>query len=103
MARGGSETFGDSLYKIAQEIARAKMAPDADHDFLSELEQMVIQRYTSSVPTGTTQAGPQPEMAMGPTPGPEPALAGMGVSRGPTPSPDMSGATAELERILAGS
>lgn len=96
MPRGGTETFGDGLYRLIQEVGRLKMAPDADMDFLSSMEDMIISRYKQSTPTGAPSPPEEGQMAPPPTP-PE------GLSRGPTPSPDLSGATAELERIYAGS
>lgn len=98
--------MGDALAKIMQEIARAKMAPDADHAFLAELENSIVKRYRTSDP-GTTLAGAPPaEAGMG---GPEvpqeplPVTPVEPLSRGPAPTPDMAGMTEELSRVLAGS
>lgn len=94
-----TDSFGDSLAKIMQEIARAKMAPDADYEFLSGLEQMVTERYKSSDPATNVAGVPAVEGGMGPVPvSPVEPL-----SRGPAPTPDMAGMTEELSRVMAGS
>lgn len=105
MARGGSETFGDTLYKVLTEIARGKLSPDADIDFLSDIEQMILNRYKSSQPSGATEATGGMDMMGGGMGGEAPipvAPIEPPLSRGPTPSPDLSGATEELSRIMSG-
>lgn len=97
MARSATDTFADGLFRLVQEIARLKLAPDADMEFLTELEEMLMTRYKSSVPSGATEATGGAPAPMGPSPMPMEQM-----SRGPAPSPDMSGATQELERIMAG-
>lgn len=97
--------MGDALAKIMQEIARAKMAPDADHAFLAELENSIVKRYRTSDPA-TSLAGAPAEAGMGGLEAPQEPLPVTPVeplSRGPAPTPDMAGMTAELERVMAGS
>lgn len=110
--RGATDSFGDGLYRIVQEIARVKLAPDADHDFLSQLENLLLARYKQSTPTGAPSAGgaglglgaASGETGAPPIPvSPEVAPGMGGLSRGPTPRPDLSGAVSELERVMSAS
>lgn len=77
------------------------MAPDADYEFLSELEKMVTGRYKASDPSTNVAGVPAP--GMGQPQEPLPVTPVEPLSRGPAPTPDMAGMTAELERVMAGS
>lgn len=106
MARGGSDTFGDGLYKLIQEIGRLKLAPDTDLEFLASLEQMVLDRYKASDPTTSVTGQPAPEPGMEPPLGgsaePVPVTPVEPLSRGPAPTADMAGLTEELSRVMSG-
>lgn len=107
--RGLTETFGDGLSRVLQEVARVKMAPDADLDFLAQIEDQILTRLKSSQPSAGADmsagmAGLPAEMGGGPPEAPQipGGVPGETLSRGPAQSPDLRGMTAELERTMAG-
>lgn len=93
MARGLNEGFVDGLARLVQDIARIKLAPDADPGFLAQLEQVIIDYIRGSPSTP------------GPTPAPAPGgqMGGMGeLSRGPTPGNDLGPMSQELAGMMNG-
>ena len=113
MARGLTEGFVDGLAKIVQDMARLKLAPDADMGFLTNLEETIVTYIKSGTPnegglapgqTGEPQpqgAAPgEPPMPVQGAPGGVPIEVMQAMSRGPTPQPDMSGAAAEIAAAM---
>lgn len=111
MARGTADSFVDALQSLLEDIGRLLAAPDADVQFVMQLRDMVQGRLQQTAEQqaaaaeaimNSRPAGMEGEMgAMPPAAG-----APMPMQEAPTrlapSSPDMRGATAELERALAG-
>ena len=97
MPRGSNESFLDFLTAFMGDIGRAKMAPDADLEFLGEVESMILERIQNPnlPPRGIQAGGAQPNFSAQQA-GMEPP------TRLPQRSPDMSGAIAELAGAPAG-
>lgn len=115
MPRSVTESFVDALARIAQEIARAELAPDADLEFLAEMRGMIIERFQNPNlgPVGVSVAGTQPNYSAQQLGG-QPASMGMGQGMGgqqmqmapgrlPPGGTGGGGEVEELSRILAGS
>src|SRR3990167_1924316 len=62
MPRSATNSFADALHRIMQEIASAKMTPDADQEFLGTVEGQIIERMQNPAlgPVGVSAAGAQP-------------------------------------------
>lgn len=114
-----NESMVEGLKKLGTQAASLMMVPDADVEFLTNLQLMIRDRVlasaaqaasgqlnqaTSSLGGGAPMSGmgtPAPPMMPGASPMPPPGIAPGGVSGGgmggiPAPNPD------ELRRILAG-
>lgn len=120
MARGTQQSFVDRLQALLDDIGKLVASPDAGPEgqqfimgLIDQIHGHLGQKGQQAAP-GPQQpgaaAGPGPEAgppgAGGPPGGPPGAggpPGGGDLSRGPTPGMDMSGATAELQRVLAGS
>lgn len=104
--RGTQVSFLDALQGLTGQIMSLAGTPDADVEFLLSLRDMVFEHIgiaqTEQALAGAEAMNSQ-EPAMG-AGGPPPA--GLGspgqMSRGPTPGMDTAGATAALEREMAG-
>jgi len=115
MALKSTNTQSEILQSILGDISVAKTLPDADLQFLVELETMILSKVREPMDQAAGQLGPQgpaapggpPPGAMGPPPGmppmgpmpggpPPDTGGGAGVPglRNPGPSPD------ELSRLL---
>lgn len=112
--RGVTSSFADELAKVHQAVAMAKLAPDADMDFIGELENQILSRLKPPAPDPAMDplAAIQASMgAPGGAPGAAPAGPGgppQAVPMTPAPtripgtSPDMREATAALEAEMSG-
>ena len=107
--KGQVNTMGEHMQRIVAELAQADLAPDADHDFINQLRTSIIGWHQASQGGQGQQMGQmgqpgQMQIPQGPPGSPPgvPTTDAEGLSRGPNPSPDMSGATSELQRILSG-
>lgn len=111
MPRGLSDTYEDQLAKIVQQISQAKMASNANMEFLAQLEAMLLEEMKGGAADelGASAA----EAGMGPMMGPEPSPLG-GAAGGPTPTAESptrlprgggnaEDPAAEIQRMLAGS
>lgn len=121
MATRGMNTMAEGLASLMGDIAQMKAQPDADLQFLIELETMILRKLREPVDNMAGQmagpgAGPGPVpgmgpgstppgpdmggMPMGPPPGPprgEPGGSPRGMMMGPgAPNPD------ELRRLMQG-
>lgn len=104
MPRGLSDSFGDGMAKVLQELGALKLAPDADQELISQVEQLII-GYFNERQAESAQIPPVAPSAMGgdlagaPMPvaeaGPSREIAG--------PPGDQAAMNTELQRILAGS
>lgn len=103
-----TNTFAEGLQKLLVEIGYLKTTPDADLQFIYELETTVLtkirepQEQLAAIQAGQAGQGGMPPLDMmmaGPPPGPPPGPAGPGVPGlrqvPPTPSAD------ELSRLLS--
>lgn len=112
--RGTQVSFLDALQGLTGQIMSLAGTPDADVEFLLSLRDQVferigIQQAEQALQSAEAMGSQEPSMGAG---GPPPAgglgggLAGLGspgqMSRGPAPGMDTSGATAALEREMAG-
>lgn len=107
MPRGLSDTYEDQLAKIIQQIATAKLAPNANMDFLSQIESLLLEEMKGGAAeqlgagaaeaTGGMEAAPSPLGGMAPTPTAE------APTRLPRPGGNAQAPAEELSRILAGS
>lgn len=119
--RGTSASFLDRLQGLADEIAQVAAAPDAGpggREFAMALldqvqERMSVQTQMVDQAGNDLGAPPSAQPAYDTAPPADPYAAAAGGMGGPMPmteaptrlpsmSPDMTGATAELERALAG-
>ena|SRR3990167_1843479 len=119
MPRSATNSFADALHRIMQEIASAKMTPDADQEFLSMVEGSIIERMQNPAlgPVGVSAAGAQPGFsaaqmggeagAPGGMPAEEEAIPTIPTSQAPTRLPSggaaPGGEVEELRRVMAGS
>jgi hypothetical protein len=103
-----SQSMNDGLQKMLGELAQMQALPDADVDFLSQMQQVIVGKIRSMLgpPGGGTAGAPggaQPGMGQPaqPTPAPMGGPA-MGLSAtgggGMNPQPNMD----ELSRVLGG-
>lgn len=116
MALRAQNTMAEGLSAMLQDIGAMKALPDADLQYLIELEQMILSKVRAPVdamaggmsgpgPAGVNMAGgPVPGMGPGSTPPmPPPPGPPMGTPGGPpsglAPSPQMPNAD-ELRRVL---
>lgn len=101
--RGITATFTDELAKVHQALAMAKLAPDADMDFIDEMESKVLERLKPAAPADPLAAM---QASMGTPapggPGPAPVPMTPAPTRIPGRSPDLREATAALEAGLGG-
>jgi len=108
-------SMSEGLQKLLGDIAQMQAFPDADMDFLTQLQQMVVGKIRSSIP-GPGQPGQQPGapgqppgMPGAPTNSPLPpasspgppggmggGMGGLSVTGGPEAAPNMD----ELSRML---
>lgn len=104
MPRGLSDSFADSMAKVLQILATAALAPDADVEFIDQIQDLIRERIGLDESSGMEADAGQAAAAMPveAPPGGMPVTDAQ-VSRGPTPGMDMAGAVNELERTLAGS
>lgn len=98
MARGVDESVLDGLVRMVQDIAKMKIAPDADQEatqFLDQLQGLIYDWIRGAPQGGGGRRPPAPEEPMDlpergqPVPGVMPGM-------------DMAGAVQDLERQLAG-
>lgn len=85
MAVKSTNTQAEVLQSVLSDISVAKTLPDADLNFLVELETMILQKLRQPLDQASGQLGPA-----GPTTPPPPG-AGPGAMGGPTPPPPMPG------------
>jgi len=107
-----NDSMGEGLKKLLGQIAQLMTTPDADMQFLSGLQQVVVnqlggiaaqaaqsqaqQAMQTIGSPGTTPSGAVPSMGLGPVPAGQTAPGGGQAPPGPSaPNPD------ELRRILA--
>lgn len=116
MATGGQkapQSFTDALGDVIQDIATAKLAPDADLKFLGQLEMVVLARIKhggdqvqpgGAQPPGAAAGGGPSDMG-GPPPagGPMPAPGGQVPPQGgPAPHPNIPQMDPdEMRRVIA--
>ena len=93
MAVKSTNTQAEVLQSMLGDISVTKALPDADLQFLVELETMILQKIRQPLDQASGQLGPN-----GPTPGPLPPGAGPGpMTSGmppglpPGPGPEMAG------------
>lgn len=100
MSQRVDNTMIEFLQKLLKNIAEAKLLPDADMAFLVQLENEILNRAKQPV-NDMRDAGILPP-AGGP-PAMPPSFAGGGAPTrgGVMGSPDMSGASTELGRMMA--
>lgn len=110
MATRGTNTMAEGLQSMLGSIAEMMAAPDADLDFLGQLNVMVLQKIRQpfdqqgqvqseqagmgGAPSPDSMPSPEPQMAMSPTATPEFGPAAVPGLRN-QPNPD------ELRRVLA--
>lgn len=113
------ESYADAMARILQEIGRALVTPDADQEFLTTLQSMIVERMRNPnlEPVGVSVAGGQPgfsasQMQEGGAGGMAGQAAGVGAGvptqDAQTRLPQSLGAgsrdmTEELRRAMAGS
>lgn len=82
-----TNTFSEFLQRLLGDVSAAKIMPDADLQWIVELETMIVQKardpITAMQSAGTTQSPMQPGMgAMPPMPGPAAMPPGMPMPTG---------------------
>jgi hypothetical protein len=115
----GQNTMAEGLTAILSDLAGLKPLPDADLQFLTEMETMILGKLQAPVnamagansggmpgPPGVDMSqGPVPGMGPGSTPPMPPPGLPMGGPGGPPPGvaprPNMAGAPDELRRMLS--
>lgn len=105
MATGtrGTNTMMEGLRSLLTAISEMKMAPDADLEFLINLETTVLQKVRGAVDSAAGQMQGVSEQftgGMGPTPGADPMSAGMGAPG--TPGNFQMGNPDEMRRMISG-
>lgn len=103
MALRSQNTMAESLQKMLGDVADMKVLPDADLQFLIELETVILQKLRAPIDDIMGQSGgqPQPQQMMGGVPGsgaPMPGGERVAGIRNEAPMPNMD----EFMRSMGG-
>ena len=119
---GPPQTMADGLQKVLQDLSACLVAPDADMNFIQNVQNLIVTRMKAGIggtpgmpapggPQGGPGAGgmPGPPMgAGGPPGGPQPGMGGLPLPGGPGAGPGVPGVRSmpqippvdELRRLL---